>query len=161
MLVILDESRNYDYFKENGLVADLYFDTLEMFEHRMAYFTSATVLIFLDGTRFTNTKIVNLYKVLTKSRKTSSKIVDLTIYTRGKMRGIESYVYTLTPADAKVMKRGKPTDSANPFELYGYISKNPKLVVSNKDARVENTKTTYKSIVNGESVYRKMLEEGM
>ena len=49
MLVILDESRNYDYFKENGLVADLYFDSLEMFEHRMAYFSSATVLIFLSS----------------------------------------------------------------------------------------------------------------
>lgn len=161
MLVILDESRNYDYFKENGLVADLYFDTLEMFEHRMAYFSSATVLIFLDDTRFTNTKVVNLYKVLVASQKTSTKIVDLAIYTRGQMRSIKSYVYTLTPADAKVMKRGKPTDSANPFELYGYISKNPKLVISNKNDRVKNNKATYKSIVNEESVYRKMLEEGI
>lgn len=158
MLVILDESRNYDYFKENGLVADLYFDSLEMFEHRMAYFSSATVLIFLDGTRFTNTEVIKLYKVLTKA---GSKIVNLAIYTRGQLGSIDSYVYTLTPADAKVMKRGKLTDSANPFEMYGYISKNPKFVVSDKDKRVENTKSTYKSIVNNESVYRKMLEQGM
>ena len=158
MLVILDESRNYDYFKENGLVADLYFDSLEMFEHRMAYFSSATVLIFLDGTRFTNTEVIKLYKVLTKA---GSKIVNLAIYTRGHLGSIDSYVYTLTPADAKVMKRGKPTDSANPFEMYGYKSKNPKFVVSDKDKRVENTKSTYKSIVNNESVYRKMLEQGM
>lgn len=158
MLVILDESRNYDYFKENGLVADLYFDSLEMFEHRMAYFSSATVLIFLDGTRFTNTEVVKLYKVLTKA---GSKIVNLAIYTRGQLGSIDSYVYTLTPADAKVMKRGKPTGSANPFEMYGYISKNPKFVISDKDKRVENTKSTYKSIVNNESVYRKMLEQGM